>query len=69
MCPSLNRSLWLVGGSDSPRPGLGHVLTAGMLLVKAPPKPCGLTVGEGKGVLMLEEEGIKSDLMQPTDVY
>lgn len=69
MCPSLNLSLWLVGGRDSPHPGPGHVFTPRLLLVKAPPKPCGLRVEEGKGVLILEEEGIKSDLMQPTDIY
>lgn len=69
MCPPLNQLPCLAGGAGSPRLGLGHVLTPGLLLVKAPPKPQGLRVGEGKGNPCTRRRGNGGRPDTPTDVY
>lgn len=59
----------LAGGEASPRLGLGHVLTLGLLLVKASPKPQVLRVGEGKEDLCTRRRGNGGWPDTPTDVY
>lgn len=68
MCPFLSQSLWLVGEGDSAPPGLGHVFTPGLLLVKASLKLPWSEGGRERG-LVPEVKGIKSGLTQPIGVY
>ena len=59
----------LVGGAASSHLGLSHVLTPGLLLVKAPPKPQGLRVGERKGDPCTRRRGNGGQPDTPKDVY